>query len=91
MYNSRMQKDKVMKTILQHQGKMALPKSATELEIIKHGLEEELALDDTAFDVSGWVSIEVGGISVAEVHITDLYPAVLAYKERYRQDLERDK
>lgn len=74
-----------MKIILQHQGKMALSPNAIEEEIVERGLDEEFALDDTAFDVPGWISVEVGGVSVAGIHINDLLPAALAYKERYER------
>lgn len=75
-----------MKIILQHEGKMAFdPKKMSDEEIQEHGLDEEFALDDTPFDVPGWISVEVGGVEVAEIHINDLYPAALAIKERYEQ------
>lgn len=67
------------------------PDQLTDEEIHERGVDEEFAFDDSAYDVAGWVSVEVGGLSVAEIHIDDLYPAALAYKERYQQQLERDK
>lgn len=75
-----------MKIILQNQGKMAFDASKmSDEDIQERGIDEEFALDDTAFDVPGWISVEVGGVSVAEVHITDLYPAVVAYQKRFER------
>lgn len=73
-----------MKITLQHDGK----KPTKEEMLIDDGidrLDQEFALDDSAFDVMGWISVEVGGVSVAEIHINDLYPAAIAFKERYEQ------
>lgn len=73
-----------MKIILQHEGKMALDASKmTDEELALRGVDEELAFDTTAFDEPGWVSIEVGGVSVSQVHINALYPAVAAVRAEY--------
>ncbi len=78
-----------MKIILQDEGKMAFdPKTMTDEEIRERGVAEEFALDDTPFEVPGWISVQVGGVEVSEIHINDLYPAVIAFKQRYDREMK---
>lgn len=88
-----------MKIILQDIGVLESDVSENAKELVRRDangerldgttlLSPEVALDDTGFDVPGWISLEVGGVSVASIHINDLYPAAMAFQERHRKSLE---
>jgi hypothetical protein len=45
--------------------------------------EQKLILTDDEFDVYGWVHLVVEDKEI-DIHINDLYPAVLAFMEKYK-------
>lgn len=48
-------------------------------------VSQEISLDDEPFDIAGWIGIYEGEIEIGEVHLNELYPAVLAFMERYNK------
>lgn len=68
-----------MYIVVAHRGK-----KPSEEDMMGGDMDQEFTLDSTPFDVPGWVSVEVGGVSQTEVHINDLYPAVVALYEEYK-------
>lgn len=72
-----------MKIIIQDEGKVA---GKTTDKYDQPHMESEIALDDAPYDGPGYISLEVGGKSVADIHIKDLYPAVVAFHAKYVED-----
>jgi hypothetical protein len=71
-----------MKIIIQNQGVM---RADVDAAIKKDSfVSPEVAFDSSAFDVPGWVSIEIGGVCVAEVHAKDLAHAAQAFLQEYK-------
>lgn len=52
--------------------------------------KDKLTIDNEGYDAPGFVSICVNDTCM-DVHISNLYPAVLAFQEHYMNDLKRNK
>lgn len=44
----------------------------------------EVVIDSNNYDISGWLSLQVDGVEVAELHINELYPAIVGFREEYK-------
>ncbi len=58
---------------------------------------EKLILSDEGFDGAGWVEIIIKNdededvFAAIDIHITDLFPALTAFKASYEEQRKRDK
>jgi len=48
------------------------------------GIDSKIILDDDDYDVPGF--LDMNGEAV---HINDLYPAVMAFEEKYRREIKQ--